>query len=166
MIIPEAADSVMHATFRHNNCNGQEQDQFFPSTLTLWILFSKRLLYSEGRLGPLWTILDFYPVRKDLVYLLLHTVVSFKSLGAEPSHYMDESSLVDLMEVRHSFTVPCGNIMPCGFDDRPSFLVFVGVIGSNGESDVLIIADSLEFDVSNVSSQFDFVDLFHILYWF
>ena len=124
------------------------------------------MLYSEGRLGPLGTILDFYPVRKDLVYLLLRTVVSFKFLGAESSHYMDESSLVDFMEGRHAFTVPCGNIMPCGLDDRPAFLVFVGVIGSNGESDVLIVADSLEFDVSNVSSQFDFVDLFPILYWF
>jgi hypothetical protein len=56
--------------------------------------------------------------------------------------------------------------MPLGVDDGSAAAVRVSQVGGHRKPRHLLASDLLELDIPHKASQFNFVDLFHILWFF
>ena len=103
--------------------------------------------------------LDF----SGIVLLPVHTR---ELIVADTAGYPDFVSFLEVFQPTYLLTFPCIDIMPLGVDDGAAISVRISQIGGNREARHLFASDLLELHSTYEATQFDFVDLFHILWFF
>ena len=89
---------------------------------------------------------------------LLFSIVVGKLGYAQPSAYIDESSLFYRGEIGHASPFPCYDIVPCRLYYGFSVLVTVRIVCRDFEARYAVVSESVDFGIfANVSSQFDSV---------
>ena len=84
---------------------------------------------------------------------------------AQPAYQADLVALAQALETINILTFPGIDIVPLCLDDGGAGLVVVRQAGGHREARHLLLSDHLELHCPHEAAQFDFVDLFHNL-WF
>lgn len=73
---------------------------------------------------------------------------------------VDGIAFLELVEVSAFSAFPGRNVVPGGFDDDAAILAAEGSVGCQGEAGYLSVAHAEDFDVADVATEFDAVEMF------
>ena len=104
---------------------------------------------------------DLHIVGKNLVDDSGLSVRGGVMVGSDATFYFDGDTFLDGTDVSGLAAAPGNDIVPGGLDDRCAVLSFVSIVRGKREMRDFIVSYSLDPDVSDISPQFDFVQLFH-----
>ena len=96
-------------------------------------------------------------VGKHLIILLVCPVCTGEFLISHSSVDMCKSPFADFAEIRHSLSVPCCYIVPCGLYYRVAIFALEYVVSSKREPYDIIVTHMLDLYIPDIAFQFDSV---------